>query len=212
MSGIVVSNSSPLIYLAKLNRLSLLRSLFGEVSIPSEVYSEVVRKGKQHGFLEVKCVERAIEEGWLKVREAKRERKLLMFDELDLGEVEVLSMAIQLKASLVLIDDASGRLVAEALGLNSKGTVYVILRATPRRRYHQRRSKESDHRTNLSRILDLQRNSRKNPQRTRIVSHPPRKTIRADCISSRSAIGFLVCFKTLRLSQRVCTKQSMVEL
>jgi predicted nucleic acid-binding protein len=30
---------------------------------------------------------------------------------------------------LVLIDDASGRLVAEALGLNSKGTVYVILSA-----------------------------------------------------------------------------------
>ena len=111
MSGIVVSNSSPLIYLVKLNRLALLRSLFGEVSIPSEVYSEVVRKGKQHGFLEVKCVERAIEEGWLKVREAKRERKLLMFDELDLGEVEVLSMAIQLRASLVLIDDASGRSV-----------------------------------------------------------------------------------------------------
>lgn len=130
MSGIVVSNSSPLIYLAKLNRLSLLRSLFGEVSIPNEVYSEVVRGGLQHGFLEVKCVERAIEDGWMNVREKKRERKLLMFQELDLGEVEVLSLAIQLKASLVLIDDASGRLVAEALGLNSKGTLYVILRAT----------------------------------------------------------------------------------
>jgi predicted nucleic acid-binding protein len=129
LSDIVVSNSSPLIYLAKLNRLTLLRSLFSDVSIPSEVYNEVVRKGKQHGFLEVKCVERAIEEGWMKVREAKRERKLLMFQELDLGEVEVLSLAIQLKASLVLIDDASGRLVAEALGLNSKGTVYVILKA-----------------------------------------------------------------------------------
>jgi predicted nucleic acid-binding protein len=118
-----------LIYLAKLNRLTLLRSLFSEVSIPTEVYNEAVRKGKQHAFLEVKYVERAIEEGWMKVREAKHERKLLMFQELDLGEVEVLSLAIQLKASLVLIDDASGRLVAEALGLNAKGTVYVILSA-----------------------------------------------------------------------------------
>jgi hypothetical protein len=129
LSDVVVSNSSPLIYLAKLNRLTLLKSLFREVSIPSEVYNEVVRKGKPHGFLELKCVERAIEEGWMKVREAKQERKLLMFPELDAGEIEVLSLANQLKASLVLIDDASGRLVAEALGLNAKGTVYVILRA-----------------------------------------------------------------------------------
>ena len=41
----------------------------------------------------------------------------------------MLSLAKRLQASIVLIEDASARFVAEALGFNSKGTIYVILKA-----------------------------------------------------------------------------------
>jgi predicted nucleic acid-binding protein len=41
----VISNFAPLIALAKINKLSLLKEYFGEIHIPEEVYDEVVRRG-----------------------------------------------------------------------------------------------------------------------------------------------------------------------
>ncbi|AGK61339.1 hypothetical protein Asulf_01348 [Archaeoglobus sulfaticallidus PM70-1] len=43
---IVVSNSGPLITLAKIGKLNILRVLFGEVTIPKAVRVEVVEKGR----------------------------------------------------------------------------------------------------------------------------------------------------------------------
>ena len=42
---IVISNSSPLIALAKVGLLGLLKALFGEVIIPRAVWAEVVEHG-----------------------------------------------------------------------------------------------------------------------------------------------------------------------
>jgi uncharacterized protein len=42
---IVISNSTPLIALAKIGKLFLLKEYFGEIRIPEEVYDEVVRRG-----------------------------------------------------------------------------------------------------------------------------------------------------------------------
>ena len=42
----VVSNSTPLIALARINRFDLLRKLFNEINIPLAVYDEVVNAGK----------------------------------------------------------------------------------------------------------------------------------------------------------------------
>jgi predicted nucleic acid-binding protein len=45
-----VSDTSPLIWLAKVGKLCLLKNLFGEVIIPQEVYAEAVDEGLKHGF------------------------------------------------------------------------------------------------------------------------------------------------------------------
>jgi len=45
---IVVSNSSPLIALAKIDSFSLLQRVYGELFIPSEVYDEVAIAGAGH--------------------------------------------------------------------------------------------------------------------------------------------------------------------
>lgn len=67
----VVTNTSPLIYLAILNRFQLLRELFDEVSLPEAVYHEVaVHESGQPGVTETRA---AIEEGWLR-RIAVRDR------------------------------------------------------------------------------------------------------------------------------------------
>ena len=49
MKGIVISNAGPLIVLAKLNQLHLLRDLYGKVYFSSSVYHEVVTMGIKKG-------------------------------------------------------------------------------------------------------------------------------------------------------------------
>ena len=51
-----VSDSSPLINLARIGELTLLRDLYGEIHIPKAVWREVVEKGEgQAGADEIKA-------------------------------------------------------------------------------------------------------------------------------------------------------------
>ena len=43
---IVVTNSTPIISLAKIDKLHLLRDIFGKIYVPNAVYKEVALKGK----------------------------------------------------------------------------------------------------------------------------------------------------------------------
>ena len=120
----VVSNSTPLIYLAKIGKLDLLKLIFGEVLIPQEVLTEVVKKGKMLGRKDAYIVENAIVQGWIRVVEADPFEIPI---ELDKGEEEVLSLAKQLKIEIVLIDEISARSAARLLGLTPRGTLFVLL-------------------------------------------------------------------------------------
>ncbi|WP_258085103.1 DUF3368 domain-containing protein [Thermococcus thermotolerans] len=121
----MVSNSTPLIHLAKMGRLELLREFFGEVLIPEAVHRECVIEGK--GSRDSEIIEKA---DWIKVVDIKDEtlKRSLML-ELDEGESEAIVLAIERKADLLLIDDYEGREVARALGLKVTGTIGVLLRA-----------------------------------------------------------------------------------
>lgn len=52
-SSPVVSDASPLMVLAKLNVLHLLKELYGEVYFPQSVYEEVVIEGVRQGYEDV---------------------------------------------------------------------------------------------------------------------------------------------------------------
>lgn len=124
MSG-VVSNSTPLIYLAKTGKIDLLRKVFGKVFTPQEVKVEVVDKGKLLGE-DAYIVEKATSEGWLKVLSVEMIEVPMMLHE---GEVAVLSLAKKLKISIVLLDEVSARSAARLLDLTPRGTVFVLLKA-----------------------------------------------------------------------------------
>ena len=71
---IIVSNSSPLIFLSAAGFLDLLKEEFKEIIIPRGVYEEVVVKGKgKKGSDDIKNAE------WITVKEARDEfiKKLL---------------------------------------------------------------------------------------------------------------------------------------
>ena len=121
----VVSNSTPLIHLAKIDKLDLLKEFFGEVFIPEAVYRECVLEGK--GSEDSEPIEKA---DWIKVVRIKDEtlKKSLML-ELDEGESEAIVLALEVNSELLLIDDYDGREIARALGLKVTGTIGVLLKA-----------------------------------------------------------------------------------
>ena len=125
MSG-VVSNATPLIYLAKIERMNLLRKVFGKVFIPEEVKVEVVDKGKQLGERDAYIIEKAIKDGWLKVLNVK---VLEIPIKLEPGEIAVLSLAKRRGLREVLIDEISARTAARLMGLTPRGTIFVLLKA-----------------------------------------------------------------------------------
>jgi len=125
MSG-VVSNATPLIYLAKIGKIDLLRKVFKEVFIPEEVKVEAVDEGKKLGEKDAYIIEKAINDGWLKVL------TVVPIDvpvKLERGEIAVLSLAKSLGVKEVLIDEVSARTVARLLGLIPRGTIFILLKA-----------------------------------------------------------------------------------
>ena len=95
----IVSNTSPLLNLAIVDHLSLMHEQFGEILIPQAVFEEL---RVEEGLPSSQSIRKAIEKGWLEVKEAKDQIfvKLLRAD-LDKGEAEALALALQVKAEKV---------------------------------------------------------------------------------------------------------------
>ncbi len=123
----IASNSTVLIYLAKIGKFSLLKELFGEVLIPKEVFNEVVIRGKENQHPDAFVIEAAVEEGWIEVKEIKALRELEEFG-IDSGEAQAISLA-KLQGVPVLIDQTHARIAAKALGLKPRGTIFVLAAA-----------------------------------------------------------------------------------
>ena len=120
---IVVSDSSPLISLAMLNRLTVLEQLFDKIYVPVAVYNEVVRRDKPH-FQELNhfSVDR------VKQIQNRFAVQLLLKD-LDIGESEAIVLAKENNISDILIDEYKGRKIAVAHGLSPIGTIGVLIQA-----------------------------------------------------------------------------------
>jgi len=127
----IVSNATPLIYLAKTDKLNLLKAIADQVYIPNAVFQEVVIEGKRIGEKDAYRVEKCINQGWLNIQKVNN---LLSFDfSVHFGELEVISLAVQEGIKKVLIDDAKARSVADLAGLQPVGTLWVILQAVKNR-------------------------------------------------------------------------------
>ena len=120
----VVSNSTPIIALAKINRIDMLRELFGTITIPEAVYDEVSDDGKNRaGSSEVSDSE------WIIMKQVHNRTAVdFLLVSVDLGEAEAIALAKESDADLLLIDDRAGRRISESVGLAITGTIGVLLR------------------------------------------------------------------------------------
>ncbi|RLG30289.1 DUF3368 domain-containing protein [Methanosarcinales archaeon] len=116
----IVSNSSPLIALAKIRKLDILRK---DVVIPKAVFDEITKSKKEYA-------KELYEWGKDRVAEVKN-RKAVEYLEMivDKGEAEMITLAEEMNAEVVLIDDLKARKIAKLRGLNVIGTIGVLLDA-----------------------------------------------------------------------------------
>ena len=122
----VVSNTTPLIGLASIQRFDLLRQLFGEVHIPQAVYDEAVVAGREAGGAKWEVSNAT----WIKTVSVRDRLAVeVMLDELDLGEAETIVLACERGADGVLMDEKKGRRKLTQLGINKVGTVGILLKA-----------------------------------------------------------------------------------
>jgi predicted nucleic acid-binding protein len=123
---IVVSNTSPLIGLASIQRFDLLRQLFGKISISQAVYTEAVIAGREVGGAK-REVSQADRINVVSVKNHSAVRSLLA--ELDVGEAETIVLAKEIRADWVLMDERKGRRHLTASGLKKIGTLGILLKA-----------------------------------------------------------------------------------
>ena len=122
MAAIVIADASPLIALARVGGLSWLQQLFTEVMVTDVVFAEVLTG--RHPDTEAP-IQQALTAGWLQtVAIATTEPAL---PDLDEGEASSIRLALSRNGpALLLIDERSGRAVAQELGLSVAGTAAVI--------------------------------------------------------------------------------------
>ncbi|MEO8230941.1 MAG: DUF3368 domain-containing protein [Ignavibacteriota bacterium] len=125
MSKIVIADSSCLIVLSKIKKLDILHTLFGDIFIPTAVYTEVVVNGKEKAG-----VEDVRNAKWIKVENVKNKLavKALQIN-LGAGESEAITLAIEKNADLIILDDFRARQAAEEFSLNFVGTLAVLQKA-----------------------------------------------------------------------------------
>jgi predicted nucleic acid-binding protein len=113
----VVSNSSPLIALARIQRLDLLSAIFESVLIPPAVAREI-------------SPSIPVLPTWLQIQAPNvLPPASLLRRSLGEGEREALALAIELRADWIILDDLPARRSAQATGLNVIGTLGTLLTA-----------------------------------------------------------------------------------
>ena len=122
-----VSNTSPISNLAIIGHLELLKVQFSDLWIPNAVAQELAANPYPDALA---AIHAAIDDGWIKTAVPKDPTLLnLLLPSLHRGEAEAISLAVDLSADTIIIDEHEGRLLARQAGLSVTGVLGVLLRA-----------------------------------------------------------------------------------
>lgn len=119
----IVSNTTPIICLLKLNRLELLQRLYNQIYIPTAVFKEI-EAGKAKGYY--KALSKI---DWINIIETQDKQAVKYFLDLDEGEAEAIVLAAEIKADLIILDEKLGRFHAKHADLKITGTIGILIKA-----------------------------------------------------------------------------------
>ena len=117
----VISNTTPLIGLADIGCFDILQKLYEKIMIPAAVLKEVKSEPAKNlvsnsGFIHVFHV-------------ADSQVRKMFSSRLHAGEVEVMLLAEEKQADLLIMDDNAAKKTAKFLGFKVTGTLGVLLKA-----------------------------------------------------------------------------------
>jgi hypothetical protein len=133
MNNLAASDSTPLILLAKIGRLDILKDLFTKIYIPEAVYYETVTQGKILHLPDAYIIEKATRT-WINKTQVTPEidAEYIYLDantRLDEGEKQALKLCKQLNAIYFITDDKEARKVSKILNIRAIGTCGTVIQA-----------------------------------------------------------------------------------
>ncbi len=136
---VIVSDTSCISNLLLLGKLDLLKETYHNILIPPAVFSEVLAL-ENFG----KDIQEFKAASWIEViPPGAGAMQIVSRYHLDRGELEGIALACEIKADILIIDEAEGRAVATELGINTTGLIGVLIKA-----------KKNGYITSLKEILD----------------------------------------------------------
>ena len=121
----VIVNSTPVIGLANIGKLDILRQMYGAITIPQAVFDEIKSPSVQRQV--------NANRDWIRVEQINDTSQKQMYRaKLHAGEVEVMILAQEKKADLVILDDNAAKKTAKFLGLRVIGTLGILVLAKKR--------------------------------------------------------------------------------
>ncbi len=119
----VVSNTTPLLSLLKIGHLHLLESIYSKVIVPQAVWQEIEQGREWPYYIDLQTL------SFINIQSVSNPAAVDYLTDLDRGEAEVIVLAREIEADLVIIDEEIGRTYARHFGLTITGTLGILLKA-----------------------------------------------------------------------------------
>ncbi len=119
-----IVNTSPLVYLYRIEALDWLPKLFTEIWVPSSVIREL-EEGQRRGH----NVPKPSDYSWLQIVDPHSIPSEWLTLDLGPGEIAAMALGLENPSRIVLLDDARARQISKAAGLTVWGTLKVLLEA-----------------------------------------------------------------------------------
>lgn len=121
----IVSNTSPLINFAAIDRLDILQKLFGDITIPKAVERELLERGTFYPSASVIRTSTFIHCVEIKGHAFSSTLSRNLED----GEAEAITLALDHQAELILLDELAARQIARVHNLKYTGTIGCLIDA-----------------------------------------------------------------------------------
>ena len=116
----VIVNTTPLIALANVGQLDILNKLYGNIMIPEAVFGEIKSEPARTAVTESK---------WIRICPISNSDDRKMYRaRLHAGEVEVMILAKEKNADLLIMDDNAAKKTAKYMGFKVTGGSHMGLR------------------------------------------------------------------------------------
>ncbi len=120
----IISNTTPIITFLGLEKLNLLQELYQEIIIPLAVFEEI-ELGKEKPFYTD-----LTQFNWIKIKNVQNQEAVRYLETiLDRGEAEVIVLAQEINADVIIIDERLARNYANIQNIAYTGSFGILLKA-----------------------------------------------------------------------------------